>query len=111
MQNKYEKIKIKRLLLRLYGPSEIYRPLLGSPGPRPIYRMKHPLTGPSKLPVVNNPTHIYKVSTLPPIGLNLSDHDTVYVKADIWLKRVRERPRKVYEYTKANRDIIKLDLD
>ena len=38
--------------------------------------------------MVNNPTHITKVSTLPPIGL--TDHDTVYVEADIWPKELQE---------------------
>jgi hypothetical protein len=33
------KIKIKRLWLRLWGPSEIHMPLLGSPGPGPMYRL------------------------------------------------------------------------
>ena len=44
------------------------------------------------LVLVNNPSNINKVSTLPPIGL--SDHDIVYVESDIWLRRVREKPRK-----------------
>jgi hypothetical protein len=33
----YEKIKIKCLWLRLFGPSEIHMPLLGSPDPRSMY--------------------------------------------------------------------------
>jgi len=41
-----KKIKIKRQWLRLWGPSEIHGPFLGSPGPGPIYRLNPPLIGP-----------------------------------------------------------------
>ncbi|XP_071123809.1 uncharacterized protein [Mytilus edulis] len=61
------------------------------------------------LVLINNPSNINKVSTLPPIGL--SDHDIVYVEPDIWLRRVREKPRKILKYNKANWDNIKLDLE
>ena len=52
--------------------------------------------------MINNPTYISKVTTLPPIGS--SDHDIVYIEADIWLKRIRvwETPQKVYKNNKAN---------
>jgi hypothetical protein len=33
----HEKIKIKCIMLRIWGPSEIHRPLLGSPGPALMY--------------------------------------------------------------------------
>jgi len=29
----------------IWGPSEIHRPLLGSPGPGPMYRLNPPLIG------------------------------------------------------------------
>ena len=45
----YKKIKIKRLWRRLWDPSEIHRPLLGSPGPGPMYRLNPPLTGPDNM--------------------------------------------------------------
>ncbi|CAC5417272.1 unnamed protein product [Mytilus coruscus] len=61
------------------------------------------------LVLVNNPSNINKVSTLPPIGL--SDHDIVYVESDIWLRRVREKPRKILKYNKANWSNIKSDLE
>jgi len=57
----------------------------------------------------NNPGNINKVNTIPPIGL--SDHDIVYVENDIWLRRVRETPKKIYKYKTANWDKIKLDLE
>jgi len=41
-----KKINIKRLWLRLWGPSEIHRPLIGSPDPGPMYRLNPPLIGP-----------------------------------------------------------------
>ena len=59
--------------------------------------------------MVNNPTYINKVTTLPPIGS--SDHDIVYAEADIWLKRIRETPRKIYKYNKANWENIKTDIE
>ena len=37
-----KKIKIKHLWLRVWGPSEFHRPLLGSPGPGPMYRLNPP---------------------------------------------------------------------
>lgn len=58
--------------------------------------------------MINNPTYINKVITLPPIGS--SDHDIVYAEADTWLKKIRETPQKVYKYNKANWDEIKLDI-
>ena len=61
------------------------------------------------LVLINNPTRINKISTLSPIGL--SDHDIVYIEADIWLKRIRETPRTIFKYNKANCDNIKADLD
>jgi hypothetical protein len=45
----------------------------------------------------------------PPIGL--SDHDVVYIEADIWLRKVRQQPRKILRYDKANWDNIKFDLE
>ena len=45
-KNKDEKIQIKRLWLRLWGPSEIHRSLLGSPGSGPMYRLNTLLIGP-----------------------------------------------------------------
>lgn len=59
--------------------------------------------------MINNPTYISKVTTLPPIGS--SDHDIVYAEADIWLKRLRETPRKVFKYNKANWENIKSDIE
>ena len=41
------KLKIKCLWLRLWGPSEIHRPLLCSLGPRLMYRLKPSLIGPA----------------------------------------------------------------
>ena len=41
------KLKIKCLWLRLWGPSEIHRPLFCSPGPRPMYRLNPSLIGPA----------------------------------------------------------------
>jgi hypothetical protein len=43
---KEEQIKMKRLWLRLWGPSEIHGLLLGSPGPGPMYRLNPTLIGP-----------------------------------------------------------------
>ena len=57
---------------------------------------------------VNNPTCINKISTLPPIGL--ADHDIVYVEVDIWLKRIRETPRKVLKFNKVNWENVRSDL-
>lgn len=57
----------------------------------------------------NNPGNINKVNTIPPIGL--SEHDIVYVENDIWLRRVRETPKKIYKYKTANWDKIKLELE
>ena len=34
-----KKIKIKRLWLRLWGPAEVYKPLLGSPVPPQVYNL------------------------------------------------------------------------
>ena len=42
-----KKIKIKRHWLRLWGPSEIHGPLLGSPDSGPIYRLNPLLMGPA----------------------------------------------------------------
>ena len=42
----YEKFKIKRLWLRLWGHSGIHRPLLSSAGPGPMYRLNPPLISP-----------------------------------------------------------------
>ncbi|KAK3087114.1 hypothetical protein FSP39_001879 [Pinctada imbricata] len=50
-----------------------------------------------------------KITTLPPIGK--ADHDIVYIEIDIWLRRVRETPRKLYKYNQANWTNIKLDLE
>ncbi|CAC5388360.1 unnamed protein product [Mytilus coruscus] len=61
------------------------------------------------LVLVDNPSNINKVSTLPPIGL--SNHDIVYVESDIWLRRVREKPKKILKYNKANWSNIKSDLE
>ena len=58
---------------------------------------------------LNNPTNINKICTLPPIGL--SDHDIVFAEVDIWLRRVRETPRKILKYKNANWENIKTDLD
>jgi hypothetical protein len=44
---KNEQIKIKRLWLRLWGPSVNHGPFLGSPGPEPMYRLNPPLIGPA----------------------------------------------------------------
>jgi hypothetical protein len=43
--------------------------------------------------------------------LGLSDHDVVYTEADIWLRKVRQQPRKILRYDKANWDNIKSDLE
>jgi hypothetical protein len=59
--------------------------------------------------LVTNPAIINKVHTLPPLGL--SDHDVVYIEADIWLRKVRQQPRKILKYDKANWDNIKSDLE
>jgi hypothetical protein len=61
--------------------------------------------------LVTNPSIINKVHTLPPLGLGLSDHDVVYIEADIWLRKVRQQPRKILRYDKANWDNIKSDLE
>ena len=55
------------------------------------------------------PSTTNKVTTLPPIGK--ADHDIVYKENDIWFKRVREAPRKIYKYNQAQWDNIKSDLD
>jgi hypothetical protein len=59
--------------------------------------------------LMNNPSNLNKLCTLPPIGL--ADHDIVYAEIDTWLKRVRETPRKVMKYKEANWDKIKKDLE
>ncbi|KAK3090224.1 hypothetical protein FSP39_010191 [Pinctada imbricata] len=59
--------------------------------------------------LVNNPTFVTKITTLPPIGS--SDHDIVYAEIDTWLKRVKGPPRKVLKYNKANWDGIRSDLE
>jgi hypothetical protein len=46
---------------------------------------------------------------LPP--LRLSDHDVVYIEADIWLRKVRQQPRIILRYDKANWENIKSDLE
>ena len=56
----------------------------------------------------SNPTNVNKVTTLPPIGK--ADHDIVYIEIDIWLRRVREIPRKIHKFNKANWDNIISDL-
>ncbi|KAK3095451.1 hypothetical protein FSP39_014814 [Pinctada imbricata] len=56
-----------------------------------------------------NPTNMNKITTLPPIGK--ADHDIVYIEIDIWLRKVRETPRKLYKYNQANWTNIKLDLE
>jgi hypothetical protein len=38
--------------------------------------------------LMNNPSNLNKLCTLPPIGL--ADHDNVYAEINTWLKRVRE---------------------
>jgi hypothetical protein len=43
-----KKIKIKRLWLRLWGHSEIQKPLLGSLGPGPMYWLNPLLIGPGE---------------------------------------------------------------
>ena len=55
--------------------------------------------------LVTNPSIINKVNTLSPLGL--SDHDIVNTEADIWLRKVRQQPRKILKYDKANWDNIK----
>ena len=55
------------------------------------------------------PSTANKVTTLPPIGK--ADHDIVDIENDIWFKRVREAPRKIYKYNQAQWDNIKSDLD
>ena len=42
-----KKIRIKRLWLRLWGPSEIHGLLHCSQGPGPMYRLNPPLIGPA----------------------------------------------------------------
>ena len=59
--------------------------------------------------LMNNPSNLNKLCTLPPIGL--ADLDIVYAEIDTWLKRVRETPRKVMKYKEANWDKIKKDLE
>ena len=56
----------------------------------------------------NNPSSVNKMTTLPPIGK--ADHDIVYLEIDTWLKRVRELPRKILKFNKANWENIKADL-
>jgi len=46
--NKIEKIKIKRLWLRLWGPPKIHWPLPGFTGPNPTYRLNSSLIGTRK---------------------------------------------------------------
>jgi hypothetical protein len=57
--------------------------------------------------LMNNPSNLNKLCTLPPIGL--ADHDIVYAEIDAWLKR--ETPRKVMKYKEANWNKIKKDLE
>ena len=57
--------------------------------------------------LMNNPSNLNKLCTLPPIGL--ADHDIVYAEIDTWLKR--ETPRKVMKYKEANWNKIKKDLE
>ncbi|CAC5410760.1 unnamed protein product [Mytilus coruscus] len=58
--------------------------------------------------LVNNPTTVNKVNTLPPLGL--SDHDIVYIETDTRLRKVRQHPRKILKYDKANWENIEVDL-
>ena len=44
---KNEQIKIKRLWLRLWGPSVNHGPFLDSQDPEPMYRLNPPLIGPA----------------------------------------------------------------
>ena len=59
--------------------------------------------------LVTNPSIINKVHTLPP--LRLSDHDVVYIEADIWLRKVHQQPRIILRYDKTNWENIKSDLE
>jgi hypothetical protein len=42
VENKKKKMK----KIQIWGPSEIHRPLIGSPGSGPMYRLNTPLIGP-----------------------------------------------------------------
>ena len=52
--------------------------------------------------LTNNPVPVSRVKTLPPIGK--ADHDIVLVEYDIKSKRVRQTPRKIYLYKRADMD-------
>ncbi len=58
--------------------------------------------------LVTNPSSVNKITTLPPI--EKADHDIVYIELDTRLKRVREVPRKIMKFNKANWENIKSDL-
>jgi hypothetical protein len=45
VENAKKKNHQKHLWLRIWGPSEIHRLILGSPGPRSMYRLNPPLIG------------------------------------------------------------------
>jgi hypothetical protein len=49
---KKKKKQIKRLWLRLLGPSEIHMPLIGSPGPPQRYRLNPSLIGPVHMYII-----------------------------------------------------------
>lgn len=53
-----KKIKMKRLCLRLWGPSEIHIPLFGSPRLGPMYRLNRPLIDPGQ------PYNLFGISLL-----------------------------------------------
>ena len=58
--------------------------------------------------LTNNPVPVNRVKTLPPIGK--ADHDIVLLEYDIKSKRVRQTPRKIYLYKRADMDGLKSHL-
>lgn len=56
----------------------------------------------------NKHSSVNKMTTLTPIGE--ADQDIVYFEIDTWLKRVRELPRKIMKFNKANQGNMKADL-
>ena len=57
----------------------------------------------------NYPSFFDNVETAPPIGA--SDHDIVVTKCNISLKRNKCKSRNILQYTKANWDGVKSDID
>ena len=107
---KNQKIKIKRLWLRLWDPSEIHRPLIGSPGPRSMYQLNLvPTEPPSHRPwywywVARN-NHLYMYCPLKGVSADIDNY---------WsnLKLVFRRPRSYgHDDSMTSRTIANSDHD